>query len=101
MATKLPPNPTTLLEKIMCDADLDYLGRTDFIPVSNTLYEELIAQGKNISILEWNRNQVKFLTNHQYFTNTALTLRKVGKEYQIDRLKKLIEEDEKKLAEQK
>ena len=97
MATKLPPCPKTLLEKIMCDADLDYLGRTDFIPVSNTLYEELIAQGKNISILEWNKNQVKFLTGHQYFTDTALRLRKVGKEYQIERLKKLIAEDEAKL----
>lgn len=97
MATKLPPNPQNLLEKIMCDADLDYLGRTDFIPVSNTLYEELIAQGKKISILEWNKNQVKFLTGHQYFTDTALRLRKVGKEYQIDRLKKLIKEDEAKL----
>jgi class 3 adenylate cyclase len=97
MATKLPPNPATLLEKIMCDADLDYLGRTDFIPVSNTLYDELIAQGKNISILDWNRNQVKFLTGHQYFTETALRLRKVGKEYQIERLKKLIAEDEAKL----
>src|SRR5208283_4332310 len=40
MSTKLPPNPTNLLEEIICDADLDYLGRIDFIPVSNMLYEE-------------------------------------------------------------
>jgi hypothetical protein len=43
MATKLPPNPKNLLEKIICDSDLDYLGRSDFIPVSNTLFEELKA----------------------------------------------------------
>lgn len=100
MATKLPPKPATLLEKIMCDADLDYLGRTDFIPVSNALYQELRERGINISILDWNRNQVKFLSGHQYFTNTALSLRMVGKEYQIDRLKKLIAEDEAKLEQQ-
>ena len=29
-----------LLEEIICDSDLDYLGRSDFIPVSNTLFEE-------------------------------------------------------------
>ncbi|MCQ2249887.1 MAG: HD domain-containing protein [Bacteroidales bacterium] len=98
MATKLPPNPQNLLEKVMCDADLDYLGRSDFIPISNALYEELIDQGKQIDINTWNKNQVKFLTNHQYFTNTALRLREVGKEYQIERLKKLIAEEDAKLA---
>jgi len=34
MSTKLPPKPTDLLEQIICDSDLDYLGRSDFIPVS-------------------------------------------------------------------
>lgn len=92
MATKLPPNPQTLLEKIMCDADLDYLGRSDFIPVSNSLYDELRAQGKEIDINTWNKQQVKFLTGHQYFTSTALRLREIGKEKQIERLKKLIED---------
>lgn len=93
MATKLPPAPQNLLEKIMCDADLDYLGRSDFIPISNSLYEELIEQGKNIDINTWNKNQVKFLSNHQYFTNTALRLREEAKEYQIERLKKIIVEN--------
>jgi class 3 adenylate cyclase len=93
MATKLPPAPKNVLEKIMCDADLDYLGRSDFIPISNSLYDELIEQGKNIDINTWNKNQVKFLSNHQYFTNTALRLREEAKEYQIERLKKLIVEN--------
>jgi len=46
MATRMPPDPKNLIESIMCDSDLDYLGRSDFIPVSNTLYEELKAQNK-------------------------------------------------------
>ncbi len=90
MATKLPPAPKNILEKVICDADLDYLGRSDFIPISNSLYEELRAQGKDIDINTWNKNQVKFLSAHQYFTNTALRLREEAKEYQIERLKKLI-----------
>lgn len=90
MATKLPPNPKTLLEKIICDADLDYLGRADFIPVSNTLYEELKAQNKISDINEWNKLQVKFISNHQYFTETANRLREVNKQKQIERIKKLI-----------
>ena len=90
MATKLPPQPKTLLERIMCDADLDYLGRSDFIPVSNTLYEELKAQDKISDINTWNKIQVKFISNHQYFTDTANKLREVNKQKQIDRIKNLI-----------
>lgn len=93
MATKLPPNPQNLLESIMCDADLDYLGRSDFIPVSNTLYKEMKEQNKIGSLNDWNKLQVKFLTNHQFFTKTALSLREVNKQMQIERIKKLIEED--------
>lgn len=91
MATKLPPQPQTLLEKIMCDADLDYLGRTDFIPVSNTLYEELREQNKIDSKNEWNKMQIKFISGHQYFTDTANRLREVKKQMQIERLKNIIE----------
>ncbi len=90
MATKLPPKPVTLLQKIICDADLDYLGRSDFIPVSNTLYDELKAQNKIGSLNDWNKLQVKFISGHQYFTKTAQSLREVNKQKQIDRIQSLI-----------
>jgi adenylate cyclase len=90
MSTKLPPRPTNLLEEIICDSDLDYLGRSDFIPVSNTLYEELKAQNKIGTLNDWNKIQVKFITGHQYFTNTARSLREVNKQLQIERIQSLI-----------
>lgn len=92
MATKLPPRPTNLLENIICDSDLDYLGRSDFIPVSNTLYEELKAQNKMGSLNDWNKIQVKFISGHQYFTATARSLREVNKQLQIERIQSLITE---------
>jgi class 3 adenylate cyclase len=92
MATKLPPKPTNLLENIICDSDLDYLGRSDFIPVSNTLYEELKAQNKMGSLNDWNKIQVKFISGHQYFTSTARSLREVNKQLQIERIQSLITE---------
>ena len=94
MATQLPPNPQTLLQKIICDADLDYLGRADFIPVSDTLHRELKVQGIIGSLKSWNVMQVKFLSAHQFFTDTAKNMRRVNKFSQIERLKKLIEEDD-------
>jgi len=94
MATKLPPDPKNLLEEIICDADLDYLGRTDFIPVSNTLYKELHEQNKIGSLNQWNKLQVKFISGHQYFTKTARSLREVNKQKQIERISKLITEED-------
>jgi adenylate cyclase len=90
MSTKLPPRPKNLLENIICDSDLDYLGRSDFIPVSNTLYEELKAQNKIGALNDWNKLQVKFISGHQYFTKTARSLREVNKQLQIERIQSLI-----------
>ncbi|HBE43130.1 MAG TPA: guanylate cyclase [Bacteroidales bacterium] len=90
LSTRLPPGPASLLEEIICDSDLDYLGRSDFIPVSNTLFEELKAQNKMGSLNEWNKLQVKFISGHQYFTKTARRLREVNKQLQIRRIQSLI-----------
>lgn len=91
MVTKMPPEPKNKLEKIMCDADLDYLGRSDMIPVSNTLFSELKAINKVDSIIEWNKLQMEFISNHSYFTETAQSLREVNKQKQIARIKDLID----------
>lgn len=93
LSTKLPPRPANLLEQIICDSDLDYLGRSDFVPVSNTLFEELKAQNKITNLNDWNRMQVKFISGHQYFTATARSLREVNKKLQIERIQNLITAD--------
>lgn len=93
MSTKLPPKPNGLLEEIICDSDLDYLGRSDFIPVSNSLFDELKSQNKINSLNDWNRMQVKFISGHQYFTATARSLREVNKQSQIERISSLIIKD--------
>jgi class 3 adenylate cyclase len=93
MATRLPPDPKDILQKIICDADLDYLGRSDMIPVSNTLYRELKERDKIGTFNQWNQLQLKFISGHSYFTKTAKSLREVNKQKQIERIKKLIEEE--------
>ena len=59
-----------------------------------TLYKELKAQNKIGSINDWNKLQVKFLSAHHYYTDTANKLREVNKEKQIERIKKLIQDYE-------
>jgi adenylate cyclase len=91
MITRMPPKPSNKLEEIMCDADLDYLGRSDMIPVSTLLFRELKEHNKVGNWTEWNRMQIKFISNHQYYTKTALSLREVNKQKQIERIRQLLE----------
>ena len=93
MATKLPPRPNDILERIICDSDLDYLGRSDFIPVSNTLFKELKERDMIGSLNEWNKLQIKFISGHQYFTETAQRLREVNKQKEIEWIKSLLEDE--------
>ena len=70
MATKVPQSPVNLQEQVLCDADLDYLGRDDFYLINKRLKNELLAYGFIQDLDEWNELQVNFLCKHRYFTNS-------------------------------
>ena len=89
-STKFPPAPNNLLEEIICDADLDYLGRTDFIPYSRNLFRELSERKKIKSMSDWNKIQVSFIEKHQYYTETARSQRDINKQKQLENLKKMV-----------
>ncbi|MFB6257190.1 MAG: adenylate/guanylate cyclase domain-containing protein [Flavobacteriales bacterium] len=78
-ATQVPPRPQDHLEEIICDADLDYLGREDFHEIADKLRKELMERGYIGSMIEWDRLQVSFLRQHQYFTDSAINLRRKKK----------------------
>jgi class 3 adenylate cyclase/predicted metal-dependent HD superfamily phosphohydrolase len=78
-ATEIPHKPINKLQEIICDADLDYLGRDDFEMIADNLRKELTEMGKIGSRKEWDQIQVKFLNQHQYFTQTALQSRQKKK----------------------
>lgn len=71
LVTKMPQSPTNLLEKIICDADLYYLGTDDYAMKSNDLYKELHAAGFVKNRHQWDEQEKKFLTSQKYFTKTA------------------------------
>ncbi len=72
MATQLPQQPKSNLGEIICDADLDYLGREDFISTGDNLYREMKALGNISDKKAWDALQITFLTQHRYFTKTAV-----------------------------
>ena len=93
-ATRIPHNPNNLLEQIICDADLDYLGRDDFFEISDTLRRELRDHNKINSDRLWDEIQVKFLTAHKYFTASAIKLRQSDKMKHLEVIKQRLIDDE-------
>ena len=89
-ATRIPQSPKTDLERILCDSDLDYLGRNDFYEISNRLFMELKAASKISNKNEWNKAQIKFLETHKYHTAFAKKYRQPKKAMRIKEIKKLI-----------
>lgn len=87
MATKLPQAPQSLAEEIICDADLDYLGRDDFFDTGEGLYHEMLHAGVVTNEKDWDIIQVKFLEQHHFFTKTSIALRNAKKQENLNQLK--------------
>lgn len=92
MATKVPQTPKNKLEKIICDSDLDYLGRRDFYVTGDQLLKELTNQGFNLCVDDWNKMQITFLKDHRYHTDFAIKYRRPQKVKRIKELEMLFED---------
>jgi predicted metal-dependent HD superfamily phosphohydrolase len=95
LATKIPQNPSSFLCSLLCDADLDYLGRDDFEEIGSTLKQEWI-NFKLFPNLDENFDniQIGFLKGHCYHTDYAKEHRSPVK---INHLERLEEEQRKKI----
>lgn len=87
MATKIPQSPKNKMEEIICDADLDYLGRDDFDHISNSLYKEFLDFGFVKNHDDWMQKQINFFESHHYFTKSSQQLRHPQKMSQLEKLK--------------
>lgn len=89
IATRIPQMPCNLLEQILCDADLDYIGRDDYWKISNYLFKEINESAQLLEI-DWLKIQIEFLDQHHFFTATAINERKEKKAIYIQKLKEIL-----------
>ena len=94
LSTDLAVEPKTHLEKILCDADLDHLGRPDFLELDAKLRQGRRNRGVDVSDDEkWYRGTLDLMKNHKFYTESQ----KISKEKEkqkniqmlIDKLKRI------------
>jgi uncharacterized protein len=92
MATRIPQSARSLLHQVVADADLDVLGRKDFVERNAALQAEVTALGVAAPDEIWYPNQVRFLKLHRYFTATARNQRSLGKQENLRTIQAIIAE---------
>jgi len=71
-ATCVPHTPHTLLEKIICDADLSHLGTDAYWYRNARVREEMVnVSGKSMTEEEWLDFEIAFMLSHNYQTDIA------------------------------
>ncbi|MEN0006910.1 MAG: Pycsar system effector family protein [Bacteroidota bacterium] len=88
-ATKLPQNPQSILEEIICDADLSHLGDDSYWDRCGRVRQELLLT-RDIMMTEeeWVDFELDFLTNHAYHSEAAQELYDKRKQKHIRQLRK-------------
>jgi predicted metal-dependent HD superfamily phosphohydrolase len=90
MATKIPQNPSNLMEEVLCDADLYHVSTREFFKKSELLRKEFsLVFPDEIQLDEWFKNSIKFLKNHSFFTSYAKEKLLPAKKENLKKLKVL------------
>ena len=89
MATRVPSNPKTDLEQIICDADTYHFGTKEFLETDSMVYAELEERLK-IHIENKTRESINLLESHQFYTAYCRDLLDKGKKENIAKLRRLL-----------
>ena len=91
MSTQIPQKPKDKLGMILCDADLDYIGRGDFFITALRLHREWSENSNHkITFRDWYLKQQNFILQHEYFTDGAKQLRNSTKQHNLSQVKELL-----------
>ena len=90
IVTKLEEKPKNLLESIIRDSDLEYLGSEDFIKISPLLKKEWINCKVVKSDSEFYKIQYEFILNHSFYTDFMIKNSINQKKVNIDYAKSMI-----------
>lgn len=82
LATRMPHEPKSFLEEIICAADTFNLGTDSFLETDQLLREECeLKEEKKID--DWDLKTLKLLESHKYFTSYCQQMLNKGKQKNI------------------
>ncbi len=87
-ATKIPHQPKSLLEEIMCDADTYHFGTDEFKKTNKQVRKEYELRNHHAYTLDWEKNTIDLLEKHVFFTSYCNVLLAEGKQKNIERARK-------------
>jgi len=94
LSTKVPQSPENILEQIMCDADIAYIGKKDFMGRINQLREEWgNTLQKEFSDADWYNTNIHFLESNSFHTEYAKTRFGQTRKENLAELRKLLEKE--------
>lgn len=94
LATKIFCEPTSLISKIVADADLFHLGTIDFRKTNKMMWVEIKrCFGKKIPTDEWYKKALYLLEKHQFHTEYCREHLQEGKQENIDFLKEWLKKN--------
>lgn len=88
LSTHMPQQPRSVVDKVLCDADLAHLAGPMCDAKASMLRDELEAKGKSFGNEEWKVYNLAFMQQHHYHTPYGQTVLEEGKRKNIKRLKK-------------
>lgn len=72
LSTRPPVSPSSLTQKIICDADMAHLGSPNYFMWSGRLKREVDHfSGNPVTLYHWNEQNIRFFQAHRYFTDYA------------------------------
>ncbi len=88
IGTKYPPEPRNILEKIVIDARMEYLGRPDLPSIIKEMYAEAKENGSKLDFSSWKEKQISVLQSFNFYTLASRRLREVQAPEQIMAIEK-------------
>ncbi|MEO6454004.1 MAG: Pycsar system effector family protein [Ginsengibacter sp.] len=88
LATKMPRNPSNLLQEIICDADTYHLGTKDFKLTNKGAMQEVKLRTGKLDKFDFNEKTIEMLQTHRFYTTYCKDLLSKTKEKNMKKLKK-------------
>ncbi len=87
LSSKWPPEPKNMLEMVLYDIKMEYIGRADYVKLYKLLFLEQNHYLKSVDVNTFKKQQEEIIQKYQFFTESARRLREIMPEEQISRMR--------------